>query len=485
MEQLTPQEWAKEQLRRAPSFAVATAIMVMTLIISMFIEFSSARRQLALPPVQSEIREEEPIVLEKIPEQVLPDEPDIKPPEDAPMVFDEDVSPVDAPLEDVTVDIDLTEDLTSDVVEPTDPIPMELTKKLATIGTSPGTGGFRGRLGNRTAGGRRRAARRYGMPRGTDRDILAALRWLKKVQEEDGSWNGKRWGGSSAGPTASTGLALLAFLGYGCTDKEPAEFAATVKKAMNYLVAAQDKSAAKKGWFGERMYGQGICTMALAEAYGMTRSRKVKEAAQNGLDYILRAQPADGGFGYTGAGNDTSVTGFQIQAVKAAITCDLNVPKEARAKVENFLQRCVNADGSTSYAAAQSPGAGGTGTPSMTAASLTGRLFMGHKRTDADVVAQAKWLAADNYVAIGQEVNNLYSIYYLSLSMFNMGGAYWKNWNAVFNTALRAKQEKEGPEAGSWAHGGFKYGAHGGRVYTTAMACLALEVYWRYTLETR
>jgi|GEM_PF-2295262 len=485
MEQLTPQEWAREQVRRAPSFAVATAIMVMTLIISMFITFSSARPRLALPPVQSEIREEEPVVLEKIPEQVLPDEPDIKPPEDAPLVFDEDVSPVDAPIEDVTVDIDLTEDLSSDVVEPTDPIPMELTKKLATIGTSPGSGGFRGRLGNRTAGGRRRAARRYGMPRGTDKDILAALRWLKKVQEDDGSWNGKRWGGSAAGPAASTGLALLAFLGYGCTDREPAEFANTVKKAVNYLIAKQQTKGAKKGWFGERMYGQGICTMALAEAYGMMRKRDIKEAAQAGLGYILRAQPSDGGFGYTGAGNDTSVTGFQIQAIKSAMACDLNVPKAARDKVEAFLQRCINADGSTSYNAARSPGAGGTGTPSMTAASLTGRLFMGHKRTDADVQAQAKWLATKNYVAIGKKADNLYTVYYLSLSMFNMGGAYWKNWNEAFNIALRAKQEKKGPNAGSWPPGGFRYGSHGGRIYSTTMACLALEVYWRYTLETR
>ena len=80
----------------------------------------------------------------------------------------------------------------------------------------------------------------------------------------------------------------------------------------------------------------------------------------------------------------------------------------------------------------------------------------------------------------GKQASNLYFIYYLSLSMFNMGGKYWKSWNNAFNVPLRARQVKAGPDTGSWPTEGFRYGAHGGRIYTTAMACLALEVYFRY-----
>jgi hypothetical protein len=50
---------------------------------------------------------------------------------------------------------------------------------------------------------------------------------------------------------------------------------------------------------------------------------------------------------------------------------------------------------------------------------------------------------------------------------------------------LRGKQEKAGPNRGSWPNAGFAYGGHGGRVYTTTMAILSLEVAWRYQRGTR
>ena len=480
MEQLTTGEWAKEQLKRAPSFAIAAAVMTAFLIISTFIEYSEARPERPLAAVAADIVEEEPDPLDEIDDVIDPAEHEFKPIEDVPVV-DADAVPVDAPLDDVTVDVDFTEDLMSDETEPTDPFPIEFTKKMAVIGSEPGTGGFRGSLGSRTPGGKRRAARRFGMPRGTDKDILAALRWLKKVQEPDGSWNCAKWGGGANADAGVTGLALLAFLGFGCTDKHPTEFAPTVRKAVDYLLKKQKLSGGdqgpNKGWFGERMYTQGICTMALAEAHGMRISRpKTRQAAQDAIDYIARIQPEGGGFGYTAGGNDTSVTGFNLQAIKAALNVGLSVSPDTLAKCERFLRRCLNADYSTSYQAGQ-----GAGIPSMTAASLTGRLFLGHKRTARDCTGQAQWLTANNkHVQIAQQANNVYTIYYMSLSMFNMGRNYWKTWNKAFNAPLRARQEKKGPDKGSWPNAGFVYGGHGGRVYTTAMAVLSLEVYFRY-----
>ena len=59
MEQLTPQEWMREQLRRAPSFAIATAAMALFLLISTLIEYSSALPKPDLPPVEAELAKEE------------------------------------------------------------------------------------------------------------------------------------------------------------------------------------------------------------------------------------------------------------------------------------------------------------------------------------------------------------------------------------------------------------------------------------------
>jgi hypothetical protein len=486
MEQLTPGEWAKEQVKRAPSFAIATAIVTMLLVLSTFIEYAPARTAADnLSPVEAEIAEEEPDVIEEI-DEIQPEEPDLKPDPDAPPVEDADAVPVDAPLDDMTVDTDFTDDVTSDVTEPTDPFPMELSRKMATIGTEAGTGGFRGVLGARSPGGRRSAARRYGMPKGTDKDILAGLRWLKKAQnKKTGGWGCKQWGGKRDADAGVTGLALLAYLGFGCTDKQPAEFASTVKAAMKYLVDKQKKFGSEgknTGWFGERMYSQGICTMAVSEAYAMTGRRGCKKSAQAGLDYILSKQPAYGAFSYTGPGGDVSVTGFQIQAIKSAYIAGLKVPKEAKDKTLKFLEICMRKDFSTPYGIQPAlkvqtkPGK-----TTMTAATLTGRLFMGEKNTSVNSKGQADYLMANNRLQrTAQSASCLYEIYYMSLSMFNMGGKYWRTWNKEFNKPLRAKQVKSGPETGSWPVKGIRYGGHGGRVYSTAMACMALEVYFRY-----
>ena len=67
MEQMTPQEWAHEQLRRAPSFAISAAFVVGTLILSTFIEYSVGNpRSDDLIPVEAEIAQEEPPVLDEI-----------------------------------------------------------------------------------------------------------------------------------------------------------------------------------------------------------------------------------------------------------------------------------------------------------------------------------------------------------------------------------------------------------------------------------
>ena len=46
-------------------------------------------------------------------------------------------------------------------------------------------------------------------------------------------------------------------------------------------------------------------------------------------------------------------------------------------------------------------------------------------------------------------------------------------------SAVVGRQVKEGPQAGSWDTDDL-WGGYGGRVYTTALATLTLEVYYRF-----
>jgi hypothetical protein len=80
-----------------------------------------------------------------------------------------------------------------------------------------------------------------------------------------------------------------------------------------------------------------------------------------------------------------------------------------------------------------------------------------------------------------------YHWYYGTLAMFQMGGKYWEPWNKALKETLVPNQCKgplplgSGPEDkdGSWNPLN-TMDDYGGRVYTTALGALSLEIYYRY-----
>jgi hypothetical protein len=79
----------------------------------------------------------------------------------------------------------------------------------------------------------------------------------------------------------------------------------------------------------------------------------------------------------------------------------------------------------------------------------------------------------------GEGTCNLYYWYYATLGMYQLQGTHWQRWNEAIRPALVSRQVKQGPQAGSWNTDDL-WGGYGGRVYTTAMATLTLEVYYRF-----
>ena len=80
------------------------------------------------------------------------------------------------------------------------------------LGGDPG-----GAYGHRSKGGRKRLAGIHGGG-GTQSSVEDALKWLANHQEADGHWDTVKYGGKKA-DVSMTGLALLAFLGAGHTEK--------------------------------------------------------------------------------------------------------------------------------------------------------------------------------------------------------------------------------------------------------------------------
>ena len=61
-----------------------------------------------------------------------------------------------------------------------------------------------------------------------------------------------------------------------------------------------------------------------------------------------------------------------------------------------------------------------------------------------------------------------------------MGAGEWEQrWNEALQAELLARQRWDGSAAGSYDPDDL-WGGYGGRVYSTALATLSLEVYYRY-----
>jgi len=111
----------------------------------------------------------------------------------------------------------------------------------------------------------------------------------------------------------------------------------------------------------------------------------------------------------------------------------------------------------------------------MTAASTIARVFYGWSPDDLQK-------SFDYLHGQGPNINNLYYTYYGTLTMFQAGGKYWEAWNQKLRDPLITRQLRDqGPEFdGSWPPDNCTYGQHAGRVWTTAVSIMCLEIYYRY-----
>ncbi|HOX08749.1 MAG TPA: terpene cyclase/mutase family protein, partial [Planctomycetota bacterium] len=322
----------------------------------------------------------------------------------------------------------------------------------------------------------------------TESAVEAALRWLARHQEADGHWDCGKYDGSEKinGDTGNTGLALLAFLGAGYTEKSGI-FADNVKRAQDWLMKQQQANGCINAKGSGRIgYNHAIAGLALAEAFGMGKNPEVGKVAQKAVDYSIKEHQCPySGWRYSPKENpDTSVTGWFVMQLKSAKIAGLTVDGTGFQGATAWLDKVTTKEGNTGYT---SPSAGSA---AMTAVGMVCRQFMGTPNTDVLLQGGSKQLAAATPVwkdprNIGSE-KGFYYWYYGTLAMFQMGGDKWTKWNEALKPVLLTNQCKGGPmdgsvndKDGSWDPESW-IDKHGGRVFTTACGALTLEVYYRY-----
>ena len=275
--------------------------------------------------------------------------------------------------------------------------------------------------------------------------VMKALRWLKEKQSDDGSWG-------QANKHAMTGLAILAFLGH-CETTDSKEFGETVTKAITWLVekglqndGKLADNIANKHW----VYAHAIASYALAEAYTMTRNArrrvpKLRTVVTMSTKRILDSQNTNGGWFYAYEQNpksDTSITGWHIQAVKAATYTKLPIDgmKKCIDKACDYLEMAQGPEGSFGY-----HNAGGQ-RYSMTGVGVLG-LQMGGRGNKREAKKGIDFIldhTKEQPLKYGEQSADLYAWYYNTLALFQRGKSDWKKWNGWFRDEILSGQAADG-----------------------------------------
>jgi hypothetical protein len=346
-----------------------------------------------------------------------------------------------------------------------------------------------GALGGRGKGERARLASEGGATQGSEDAVSRGLRWLQAHQLPSGAWcfdlkqgpcEGRcRDTGSEPSTTGATGLALLAFLGRGETHLE-GDYQETVQRGIYYLTAQMKilpHGGDLRGEGGGTMYSHGIATIALCEAYAMTHDKTLEPFAQKAIDYIVYAQdPRGGGWRYEPQHpGDTTVTGWQIMALKSGQMAYLRVPYETIEHASRFLDSAQFENGAR-YAYQPRTKEGKELT--TTSVGLLCRMYTGWPKERPALQKGVHILAREGPSMIGSS-SNIYYDYYATQIMHHFGGEEWQAWNNQMREFLTRTQTTEGHESGSWYFSGGQ-AQKGGRLYVTAMAIMTLEVYYRH-----
>jgi hypothetical protein len=333
-------------------------------------------------------------------------------------------------------------------------------------------------------------ARQHGGSPETEAAVRAGLSWLAANQNPDGRWDpdkfgaGKervvlgqdRHGAGAKADTGITGLALLAFLAAGHTHLD-GKYAKNVQHGLEFLLRSQGRDG-NLGGDAETfalMYCHGMASLALSEAYGMTKDKRMEPGVRRAIMYSLSAQhPSTGGWRYqpqeTG---DLSQLGWQLMALKSAEHAGIAMPERTRDGMVRFLKSVSAGDhgGLASYRPGERT------SRAMTAEAMVCREFLELDHSENAAAEAGAYIIQE---LPSREKQNLYYWYYATLSLYQVQGEHWEQWNEALQTALLKSQEVDGVASGSWNPDGDLWGGYGGRVYSTAMATLCLEVYYRY-----
>lgn len=376
----------------------------------------------------------------------------------------------------------------------------------------------------------------------TEKTVSSALNWLARHQNPDGSWSiegctkncGKHGktgncdpaGGDSEYDVGATGLALLCFLGEGYYpggrydpskdpfNREKINYDEVCKIGLKFLMKCEEPMGGKSDHF---MYNHVLAALALVEGYDLTKNSRIRDYAQKAVDFTLKAQNVEGeGLGETGGSklawrytvrpgdNDSSITGWCAMLLKSADNAGLSFSKSAFEGIKKWFESVTDEEtGIVGYdrkwnsrypLGAVIRGLNGKDKfeiqPAVTAIAIMSKLFI-NKGDKDDKMKKAvqkimkehlpRW--KDNDGRVAGDFYYWYNASYALFQFFPTSGDEWRTWNEAIQKVLIKEGKQHGDDKlcnfGSYEPED-RWACKGGRVASTALACLTLQVYYRY-----
>ena len=340
-----------------------------------------------------------------------------------------------------------------------------------------------------------------------------ALRWLAVHQTLDGRFTtaeAPRWcaprKASDGNPEAAdrpehtvgtTALALCAFLGAGWSHHHDQEFPNTVRRGLRYLLLHQDEEGRIRiGNDGRWAWGHACATLALVEAFSLTRSPQLLKPAQQGLAILerLRDPSAVWRYGLRDDLADFSLTLWTMLPLTSARLVNEEDVRKERPPSFRLDPAARNAARTWLQSAAVDPanlaGGGSTG-PALPAASPAAMAAFAaavltldgvRPKEDAKLAASIAAIVAAAPPKDAPAASDVFQRWAGTVATFQAGGEPWRTWERTLLDVVVARQHSEGDYCGlkgSWEPAG-AWSEEGGRVVATALLCMSLEMVYRY-----
>jgi len=315
--------------------------------------------------------------------------------------------------------------------------------------------------------------------------VARGLGWIVRHQRSNGSWGMHDFhtagkcncnGHGTQDDMAATALALLPLLGAGETHIGTSisnRYSKELRQGLEWMLKRQGADGTLGGG-----YAHPIAAIVLCEAYGLTADPNLRRPAQLAISKVVDWQAPGGGFRYSPKQpGDLSVTGWHLQALMSGQMAGLNVPAATFKNTKAYLDSVSNEDGShygytrpteTNYR--------------MDAVGLLCREYLDCGPRYTGLVKGIPHLTAR---APSPNLKDIYYYYYATQAIHHSGNMQaWEEWNPKMRDLLINSQDQGNDpdrrdQKGSWSPDGDPWGRSLGRLGTTSLAVLTLEVYYR------